>query len=75
MGFRFDFADKSYADYIGKNVKIVFTDGEEMICKVIGFTSAANNDTGTASVDVLCDKYDATVEISEDEIESITETE
>lgn len=72
MSFKFDFADASLADYAGKTVIIAFTDGEKMLCKVVGFTSSADNDNGVASIDVICDKYDAVVGISENEIETIS---
>lgn len=71
MAFKFDFADGTLMSYVGKTVQITFTDGDEMTCKVLGYTSAANNNDNVATVDVLCDRFDASVEITESEIASI----
>ena len=71
MGIKIEFENERFEGYIGKIVKVVFTDDEEMICKVLGYTSAADTDDGIATVDVSCDKYEAVVEIPENEIVSI----
>lgn len=75
MAYKFDFADGTLAGYVGKKVKISFVDGEEMTGKVLGYTSAVNNDDEVATMELFSDKFNETVEIPENEIATIEATE
>lgn len=71
MGFQFNFKDKTLWEFVGKRAKVILTDGDEIAGKVLGFNSALDNYEGVASIDVFSDRFGATVEILENEIERI----
>lgn len=71
MAYKFDFADGKLVGYVGKKVRLSFTDGEEMTGKVVGYTSAVNNDDNVATMELLSDELKETIEIAEDEIATI----
>lgn len=71
MTYKFDFSDGILIGYVGKKVKLSFTDGEEMTGKVVGYTSAVNNDDKVTTMELLSDELNETVEIAENEIAAI----
>lgn len=71
MAYKFDFADGKLVGYVGKKVRLSFTDGEEMTGKVVGYTSAVNNDDNVATMELLSDELKETIEIAEDEVATI----
>lgn len=71
MTYKFDFSDGILIGYVGKKVRLSFTDGEEMTGKVVGYTSAVNNDDEVSTMELLSDKFNETVEIAENEIVAI----
>lgn len=71
MTYKFDFSDGILIGYVGKKVRLSFTDGEEMTGKVVGYTSAANNNDEVFTMELLSDKFNETVEIAENEIAAI----
>lgn len=71
MTYKFDFSDGILIGYVGKKVRLSFTDGEEMTGKVVGYTSAVNNDDEVSTMELLSDKFNETVEIAENEIAAI----
>lgn len=71
MAYKFDFADGALVGYVGKKVRLSFTDEEEMTGKVVGYTSAVNNDDKVATMELLSEEFNETVEIAEDEIATI----
>lgn len=71
MTYKFDFSDGILIGYVGKKVRLSFTDGEEMTGKVVGYTSAVNNDDEVFTMELLSDKFNETVEIAENEIAAI----
>lgn len=68
MGFELN---GSHEVYVGKIVKVVCTDGDEVIGTVIGFTSAADSDDGAATVDLVKDDFYGIIVVPENEIISI----
>lgn len=71
MTYKFDFSDGILIGYVGKKVRLSFTDGEEMTGKVVGYTSAVNNDDNVATMELLSDELKETIEIAEDEVATI----
>lgn len=71
MTYKFDFSDGILIGYVGKKVKLSFTDGEEMTGKVVGYTSAVNNDDKVTTMELLSDEFNETFEIAENEIAAI----
>ena len=66
--FKFDFSNKETMQMVGKQVIITFTDGNKILGKVIGFTSAKNNNPEVASIDIISKQFDACVSVFENEI-------
>lgn len=71
MTYKFDFSDGILIGYVGKKVKLSFTDGEEMTGKVVGYTSAVNNDDKVTTMELLSDEFNEIFEIAENEIAAI----
>ena len=72
MVFSFNFPDSKYTEYVGKKVRIVFVDGDVLEGKVLGFTSALDNDEGVASIEFSCEQFlYSCVSAFENEIKSI----
>lgn len=71
MTYKFDFSDGILIGYVGKKVKLSFTDGEEMTGKVVGYTSAVNNDDKVTTMELLSDEFNETFEMAENEIAAI----